>query len=497
MTLTVVVGSSGSGKTTFLEDVHKINNSVYIRQYHTLRPYIPVRKIPSFDPSKLPFWKLYSDKVLDATDGAKNASYNPNIKIGGTMAGEFHAGLSGGQRKMMLFELVDQRIAASSDLLVCLDEPFAGVTDDFVPFIVERLNEMRKSHNILLVTNDHVRTLTKMADSTITVSAIDRSKISVNGETYDRDIALHAVSSGKRYSHTARHEDLWFFFDTEVLSNPQIGAVVGFTIFTMLLTLLTFWDSKPGSEALVIVALGIVAFFAIQPYLISLPDWRNTMIEEAEALMHSSVQTNLALKSALVLAFIVGISGASFGMLNACIHTLSDAKYWVFMLMDSASLTLPFICFGLYSKLPLQVVQIVASLPFLLMIFFSTTFSPGAGVAGVKALRFLFARFYFWCALPLPPGYMEGCPSDEALIPYAVLTGCLGMLLFLAYQLIKCTLGTRRKTAAAKGKRAYAAGTSEFQQLQKELYGEAPRLATEDRVDATPSTAVQLVAERA
>ena len=62
---------------------------------------------------------------------------------------------------------------------------------------------------------------------------------------------------------------------------------------------------------------------------------------------------------------------------------------WVSMLFDSASLTLPFICFGLYSRLPLQIVQILASLPFLFMIFFSTTFSPGSGVAGVKALRYL------------------------------------------------------------------------------------------------------------
>jgi hypothetical protein len=31
------------------------------------------------------------------------------VKIGGTMAGEFVAGLSGGQRKMMAFELVRQR----------------------------------------------------------------------------------------------------------------------------------------------------------------------------------------------------------------------------------------------------------------------------------------------------------------------------------------------------------------------------------------------------
>jgi len=96
------------------------------------------------------------------------------------MAGEFTAGLSGGQRKLLLFELVAQRIQTQSNLLICLDEPFAGITDDFVPFIVEQLNEMRKSHQILLVTNDHVETLKKMADNTITVSAIDRTTVRIN-----------------------------------------------------------------------------------------------------------------------------------------------------------------------------------------------------------------------------------------------------------------------------------------------------------------------------
>lgn len=73
-------------------------------------------------------------------------------------------GLSGGQRKLLLFELIYQRTASQDNLLIVLDEPFAGVTDDFVPFIVERLNQMRIKHNILLVTNDHVETLKKMAD---------------------------------------------------------------------------------------------------------------------------------------------------------------------------------------------------------------------------------------------------------------------------------------------------------------------------------------------
>ena len=44
----------------------------------------------------------------------------------------------------MLFELIFQRTAEQDNLLVVLDEPFAGVTDDFVPFILGRLNEMRK-----------------------------------------------------------------------------------------------------------------------------------------------------------------------------------------------------------------------------------------------------------------------------------------------------------------------------------------------------------------
>ena len=42
-----------------------------------------------------------------------------------------------------------QRTSSQSDLLIALDEPFAGVTDDFVPFIIERLEEMRLKHNIL------------------------------------------------------------------------------------------------------------------------------------------------------------------------------------------------------------------------------------------------------------------------------------------------------------------------------------------------------------
>ena len=84
-----------------------------------MRPYITVKRIPNFDPTKLPYWKIYeSEEKADS------------IKVGGTMAGEFTAGLSGGQRKLLLFELICQRTANQSELLIVLDEPFAGVTDD-------------------------------------------------------------------------------------------------------------------------------------------------------------------------------------------------------------------------------------------------------------------------------------------------------------------------------------------------------------------------------
>tara|TARA_B110001452_G_scaffold191656_1_gene161771 strand:+ start:188 stop:1630 length:1443 start_codon:yes stop_codon:yes gene_type:complete len=467
MSLTVVVGSSGSGKTTYLEDVHKLRKCTYIRQYHTLRPYIPVNKIPGFDPTQLPYWKLYSEPTHE--DGKKNESYNPNIKIGGTMAGEFVAGLSGGQRKMMLFELVRQRTSSQSGLLILLDEPFAGVTDDFVPFIVERLNEIRKKHSVLLVTNDHVETLKEMADSTITVSAIDRSKIDLNGKSYDRELALHAVSDCPSYKHSVGNQDIMFFMQTELLTSPQVGASLGFMVFAFVMFLLSYWDSKPGSEALVLVAIQIISFFAINPFLIALADWREIVIQESDALMHCSTQTNLALKSIVTLVLLVVINVVSFGCLVGCIDgsdVINTAAMWVSMLFDSASLTLPFICFGLYSRLPLQIVQVLASLPFLFMIFFSTTFSPGAGLGGVKELRYLFARFYLWCRIPGVKENMDGCPAEDQLVGYTILTGCLGLIIFLVFEVVRQQVVRRKVAKSSKSKFEEISAMAGFTEVQ-------------------------------
>jgi hypothetical protein len=461
MTLSVVVGSSGSGKTTFLNDVHKTHHCTYIRQYHLIRPYISVSKIPNFDPTALPFWDIYESE--GTADG---------IKVGGTMAGEFTAGLSGGQRKLMLFELIRQRIKNQSDLLIVLDEPFAGVTDDFVPFIVDRLNEMRKTHNILLVTNDHVATLTEMSDNTITVSAIDRSKVKVNSrEQVDRELAILALAVGDPYAQEVSNADLKFFLDTEVYSNQALVGIAGFTIFAYTLFLLTFWDSNEKSAASVVIAGSIVAYFCINPYLLALVDWRNAMSEEAEALLHSSKGMNKILKTLLTLTLILVISLIEWGCINACSPGFEDFDYWIGFLFDSASNTLFLICLGVFTKMPFQAVQILGSLPFLLMIFLSTTFSPGAGVPVIKELRYLFSRFYLWCTIPGVMDDMEGCPPEDLNLLYLILSSFVGVFFFIVAQGLQAGQKGAEKHKDAD-KRKQIMESEEAKLLQAELYGE-------------------------
>jgi hypothetical protein len=377
----------------------------------------------------------------------------------------------GGQRKLLFFELIRQRTADMQDLLIVLDEPFAGVTDDFVPFIQERLQEMRKTHNILLVTNDHVQVLTGMSDNTITVSAIDRSVVQINERPgVDRTKAIYALGVGDGYHKKASQDELAFFFDTEVFSNAALLQIAVFNIFCFLLFLATFWDSSAESAPLVLVAGGIIAFFGINPALLSLVEWRVAMLEEAEALMHASAETNRALKTLLMVTIVTIISLVEFGIVNVVIGGLSDFKFWIAMLMDSVSMTFTLICLGLYSSLPFQLVQIVGSLPFLFMIFLSTTFSPGAGVAGIKELRYLFSRFYFWCMVPGVMDDMEGCPDEDLNMLYLVLSGFMGPVLFL---LVKSFLKVSKKQKSMHEMEKIADMLDEeFEALQIELFGE-------------------------
>jgi len=354
----------------------------------------------------------------------------------------------------------------------CFHRPFAGVTDDFVPFIVQRLNELRKQHNILLVTNDHVETLKEMADNTITVSAIDRSTVQINGSAkVDREKAIMALSVGDEYQYHAGWDDVRFFVDVEISKNAALMGVAAFTVVAFSLFLATFWDSAEGSGPLIIVAGSIIAFFSLNPYLLSLVDWRNYMSEEAEALLHASKSMNKALKSVLTLILILIVSLIEWGVINGVVDGFEQAKFWLAILCDSASLTFPFIFFGLYTKLPFHAVEIFASMPFLFMIFFSTTFSPGSGVAGLKELRYLFSRFYFWCMIPEVQDDMDNCPPSNVNLVYMVLSALIGVTLFLIYQGFR-TLSRSKQTKKEQSKKQRMKEDEEFRDLVVELYGE-------------------------
>lgn len=474
-----------------MNHVHQAHKCTYVRQYHQVRPYVTVSKIPNFDPKQLPFWDIYENEGTAET-----------IKVGGTMAGEFTAGLSGGQRKLMLFEIMYQRTKDQKKLLLVLDEPFAGtqrfesdelrrfhwfltitpfgptsshegVTDDFVPWIVARLNLMRQKHNILLVTNDHVQTLTEMADNTITVSAIDRSTVKVNDrERVSREKAIMALSVGDDYVYKATDADFKFFMDVEVYNNGGIMGVVVFALLAFTFFLASFWGSEDSSAALVLVAGQIIAYFSVNPYLLSLVDWRNFQNEEAEALLHASKELNRFLKTTLTITLILLTSLLEFGILNAVVGGLSGAEFWVGMLFDSVSLTFPFICIGLYTNLPHQAQQMISSLPFLFMIFFSTTFSPGSGVPVLKELRYLFSRYYFWCIVPVVDEMMEDCPSSTGLnVLYMIITGLLPVILFVAVMGVGRFFRAAEKKKASQ-KREAMLDDNEFQALQLEMYGE-------------------------
>ena len=134
----------------------------------------------------------------------------------------------------------------------------------------------------------------------------------------------------------------------------------------------------------------------------------------------------------LTLTLIFCISLLQYGLTQAIISNLSGFEFWIAILFDSASLEFPFICFGVYPQLPHQVVEMLAGMPFLFMIFFSTTFSPGSGVAVVKELRYLFSRFYLLCMTPYVDHLMGGCPADDGVNLFLlVLTGCLSAFVFI------------------------------------------------------------------
>ena len=99
------------------------------------------------------------------------------------------------------------------------------------------------------------------------------------------------------------------------------------------------------------------------------------MMEEAKALLHSFKTTNKHLKTLLTLFILFIVSCIQYRCQNVVIDRLSGAYFFFGILCNN--LLVPIICLGLYSDVTDQVVQLLGAMPFLMMIFFSTTFSPG------------------------------------------------------------------------------------------------------------------------
>jgi hypothetical protein len=331
---------------------------------------------------------------------------------------------------------------------------------------------MRKTHNIVLVTNDHVQVLKDMANNTLTVSAIDRSTVRINDlEKVDRRKALAALSVGDRYHYKANMDDLLFFLRVEVFANSSLLGIFGFVVFLFAMYLLTFWNSETESASLIIIAGEILTYFSLNPYLLSAVDWRNYMREEAEALMHASIETNLFLRTFLTLFFGFIIWNLEYFVIQLVADGLNSIDIWLGLFFDNLSSTLPLIIMGLYTSAPQQEVEIVGAFPFLLMLFLSTAYSPGAGAPVIKELRYIFPKFYFWCFLPVVEDQMEGCPDTRSeLLLYMALSSFTFSAIFIGIKIAGDF--KERRTTTKRDKSTLELLDDDFEDLQVEIYGE-------------------------
>ena len=238
------------------------------------------------------------------------------------------------------------------------------------------------------------------------------------------------------------------------------------------LLLVSFWNTPHEQGVLVLVASGLVTFFCINPFVITLVAWRIAVQEEDEALLlhpgaskTSDTQRPLSffrlLQALFSVSLLMAASIVQFLVVNAAVDdhptgylsslysssSLSRAIIWWGMLTDSISISLPEIYLSLFTTLDFASVQMYGCLLFLGSIFFSTTFSPV--VSGVweplQVVRYLFPRFYLWCLVPLVQDSMEGCPAAEDLgliALYMGLTSLVGWAGMFLTQQVMANLGS-------------------------------------------------------
>jgi hypothetical protein len=232
----LVTGPSGCGKTTFVETLRP---SIYMTQFHSLRPGGYVNTFYPLNTLKLPF------PVKDKQ------------RFGGEiMPGAIVKGLSGGQRKLCLCAHVNQVVLASSaPLLVVLDEPFAGVTTNYIPFQLDLIDDWsRKGHTIVVIDNDHHEHTTQQGWKRIELDL--RKVVRYNGQTIEIPVPLLPVD--RRPVASKYRQDLTLFLKNELFNVGTVTNTKALQAFIASLISLPFTAGPETDMGAILMAMNIV-----------------------------------------------------------------------------------------------------------------------------------------------------------------------------------------------------------------------------------------------
>ena len=166
----IVTGPSGCGKTTFVE---ALQPSLFMTQFHQLRPEGRVDTFFPLDALNLPY-------PVEATR-----------RMGGMiMPGLSIKGLSGGQRKLCILAHVDLVARRTTKpLLIVLDEPIAGVTNNYIHYFLKIVNQWPSfGHSVVIIDNDHHEVTT--TQDWIRVKLDIRKVVEYNGSPVDIPVPL-------------------------------------------------------------------------------------------------------------------------------------------------------------------------------------------------------------------------------------------------------------------------------------------------------------------
>lgn len=207
----LITGSSGSGKTTFVEC---FKPHLYMSQYHAIRPHGFVDTFFPVDTLKLPF------------------SVSSRTRIGGTIIDGLDVkGLSGGQRKLFICAHLNVVVSNyPTPLMIVADEPLAGVTSNYVGYITDMIQSWKgRGHTVLVIDNDHHEHTTKMGWKLIKID--QRRVVSIDGQ--EANIIVPLV----RRQRTPLVRDVWRavslyakhdLFNAQNMSNTRVvqGVVI-------------------------------------------------------------------------------------------------------------------------------------------------------------------------------------------------------------------------------------------------------------------------------